>query len=60
MTSMAIATLVFAVIIGPSEIQPALYPQFLLSVRICFAVSAVLCLVGILFSVYRGRLRPPP
>lgn len=58
MTSMAIATLVFAVVIGPSEIVPALYPRFLASARICFSISAGLCFVGIFFSIYRGRLRP--
>jgi EmrB/QacA subfamily drug resistance transporter len=59
MTSMAIATLVFALVIGPSEILPPLYPQFLASMRICFGVSAVLCFSGIFFSACRGRLRPP-
>lgn len=58
MTSMAIATLVFAVVIGPSEIQPHLYPRFLESAQICFSISAVLCVTGIFFSAYRGRLRP--
>ncbi len=60
MTSMAMATLVFALIIGPREIVPALYPRFLTSVRICFIISACLCLSGIFFSVYRGRLRHVP
>jgi hypothetical protein len=57
MTSMAMATLVFALVIGPREIEPALYPQFLTSVRMCFILSSCLCLAGIFFSVYRGRLR---
>jgi MFS family permease len=60
MTSMAMATLVFALVIGHREIEPALYPQFLKSVRICFILSACLCLPGIFFSVYRGRLRHAP
>ena len=60
MTGMAMATLVFALIIGPREIVPALYPHFLTSVRICFIISACLCLPGIFFSVYRGRLRHVP
>jgi EmrB/QacA subfamily drug resistance transporter len=60
MTSMAIATLVFALVIGPREIEPILYPQFLSSVRICFILSSCLCLSGIFFSVYRGRLRHAP
>lgn len=59
MTSMAIATLVFAIVIGPNKILPPVYPQFLASVRICFVISAGLCFGGIFFSVYRGRLRPP-
>ena len=60
MTSMAMATLIFALIIGPREIVPALYPHFLTSVRICFILSSCLCLSGIFFSVYRGRLRHAP
>ena len=57
MTSMAMVMLVFALVIGPREIEPALYPQFLKSVRICFILSSCPCLSGIFFSVYRGRLR---
>jgi len=60
MTSMAMATLVFALVIGPREIEPALYPRFLTSVRISFILSACLCLSGIFFSAYRGRLRHVP
>lgn len=60
MASMAMATLVFALIIGPREIVPALYPLFLTSVRICFIISSCLCLSGIFFSAYRGRLRHVP
>ncbi|MBV5317401.1 MAG: MFS transporter [Desulfobulbaceae bacterium] len=57
MVSMAIATVVLALLVGRQAIGPANYPQFLLSVRTIFAISALLCAVGVYFSMFRGRLR---
>ena len=57
MTSMAVATLTFALIIGRAQITPAVFPLFLKSVKICFAVFTLLCAGGIFFSLSRGRLR---
>ena len=57
MASMALATLVFAVFIGRVEIGPQNLPVFIRCVRICFAVSCLLCLLGIFFSAGRGSLR---
>jgi EmrB/QacA subfamily drug resistance transporter len=55
MTSMAIAMVVFSVFIGREEITPANYGLFLISIRVCFTISSILCVVGIFFSFFRGR-----
>ena len=56
MVSMAIAMVVFSVFIGREPISPANYGQFLKSVQVSFLIFAVLCLVGIFFSLMRGEL----
>ncbi|MBU2552328.1 MAG: MFS transporter [Proteobacteria bacterium] len=56
MTSMGIATLIFALVIGPFAITPDRYPQFLESVRIAFMIFSLLCLFGVAASMIRGRL----
>jgi EmrB/QacA subfamily drug resistance transporter len=57
MVSMAIAMVVFSVFIGREPISPANYGEFLSSVRVSFLIFAILCTVGILFSLLRGELR---
>jgi len=57
MVSMAIAMVMFAVIIGHVEIVPQNYPQFLRCVNLSFSIFVVLCIVGIFFSLFRGELR---
>lgn len=57
MTSMAMATVLLAIFLGHEPIHPGNFPQFIKSVRFCFQISAVLCGVGILFSLFRGNLR---
>lgn len=56
MLSMGIAMLFFAIIIGPVEITPAYYPQFLASMHAVFIFFAVFCVVGIFFSLVRGKM----
>ena len=56
MASMAVATVLFAVTIGPAEIKPPIYPALVRSMQICLAVFTLLCLIGAVFSAYRGRL----
>ena len=58
MLSMGIVTLIFALFIGRAQITPEYYPMLLNSTKIMFAVSTCLCICGIFFSLYRGRLRP--
>jgi EmrB/QacA subfamily drug resistance transporter len=57
MFSMAIVTVIFAVYIGRTRIQPENYTLFLNGMKICFAIFCVLCAVGVLFSLFRGKMR---
>jgi EmrB/QacA subfamily drug resistance transporter len=57
MVSMALVTVVFAVMIGKTAISPANYGQFLSSMHLCLVIFAVLCGIGIVFSLYRGTMR---
>ena len=57
MLSMGIATVIFALHIGDARITPEQYPQLLTSVRTAFTLFAILCFVGILASLARGKMR---
>lgn len=57
MMSMATATVVLALLVGREAIEPHNYDRFLLSVRTAFTISALLCMAGVFFSLFRGRLR---
>lgn len=57
MFSMAIITLIFALIMGPVQITPEHFPMLEKSIKSCFLISAGLCTVGIYFSLSRGNLR---
>jgi hypothetical protein len=57
MVSMAIAMVLFAILIGREEIAPANYDQFLKSVNISFAIFMLMCVVGVFFSLFRGEMR---
>ncbi|MEN6611467.1 MAG: MFS transporter [Methanoregulaceae archaeon] len=56
MLSMGVAMLLFAIIIGPVEITPDYYPQFMTSLHIGFILFAVFCIAGIFFSLVRGKM----
>ena len=58
MVSMGIVTLVFALFIGRARITPQYYPMLINSIKVVFMVSFCLCVCGIFFSLYRGRMRP--
>jgi EmrB/QacA subfamily drug resistance transporter len=55
--SMGIATLIFAIHIGHSQITPEYYPAFLASMKTAFIFSAVVCVLGIFASLSRGNVR---
>jgi MFS family permease len=57
MISMALVTVVFALMIGKTAISPDNYNQFLTSMHLCLVIFSVLCFVGIAFSLYRGTMR---
>jgi MFS family permease len=57
MMSMAMATIVFALLLGDQQIVPQTFPAFMESVKICFSAFAAICFVGIFFSLFRGDLR---
>ncbi len=56
MFSLAIATTVFAVVIGPVEITPLYHPEFIISVKTGFLIFAALCFAGIFASIVRGKV----
>jgi EmrB/QacA subfamily drug resistance transporter len=61
MFSMGMAMMIFAILIGKVAITPALYPQFLNSVKTALAINATLCFMGIFLSLARGQVpRPGP
>jgi MFS family permease len=60
MLSMGIATVIFSVFIGKVQITPEYYPMLMKSVKVGFMTFALLCVVGIFFSLSRGQLRPKP
>jgi MFS family permease len=55
MFSMGVAMMLFAIFIGPIEITPEYYPQFITSLHYAFVIFAVLCLIGIAASLMRGK-----
>jgi len=55
--SMAIAMVVFAIVIGRVEITPEYYANFLSAVKISFIIFSVLAFIGIFASYYRGNIR---
>jgi EmrB/QacA subfamily drug resistance transporter len=55
MMSAGITMMIFALIMGRTEIGPEVFPQFLRSVRIAFSLYAVLCFAGVFASLARGR-----
>ncbi|WFN34017.1 MFS transporter [Methanogenium sp. S4BF] len=57
MLSMAIAMMIFSIVIGGVEFGPAVTGELLLAVQVCFAICAGLCGAGIWFSAARGNLR---
>ncbi len=57
MASMAIVMVMFAVIIGHKAISPENYQQFIKCVNLSFSIFVVMCIVGVFFSLFRGKLR---
>ncbi len=58
MFSMAMATVVLALIVGRQAIVPENHDLFLRSIHTVFVLSAFFCLMGVYFSWFRGALLP--
>jgi EmrB/QacA subfamily drug resistance transporter len=56
MLSMGIASVMFALYIGPMTISPELHPVFLNCINASFGVFGCTCAVGILASLARGKI----
>ncbi len=56
LTSMALVTMVFALMIGAVEIDSSNYPQLESAIRIVFLISALFCIPGLFFSLNRGQI----
>ncbi len=59
MLSMGIAMLVLSIHIGRTAVTAAVYPLFLQSLRLSFAIFAALCFVGVFASLARGKRELP-
>ncbi|MDD1729409.1 MAG: MFS transporter [Methanospirillum sp.] len=59
MLSMGFATMLFAIYIGPVQITPAYYPQFIAALHFGFLFFTLLCITGIIFSLIRGTMEIP-
>ncbi len=55
MLSMGAVLVVFAVIMGSTTVTPAIFPEFLTSVRLIFLAFAVLSGFGVILSLRRNR-----
>jgi EmrB/QacA subfamily drug resistance transporter len=58
MLSMGIAMMIFAIVIGPVEITPEYYSQFILSLHYAFILFTAFCIIGIFTSLVRGKRKP--
>ncbi|GBC59394.1 MFS transporter [Desulfonema ishimotonii] len=56
MFSMAVATVIFSILIGDAPITPSTYDLFLKSLNLAFKVFSTLCVIGIYFSSARGTM----
>lgn len=56
MASLGIATLIFTLIMGHAEISSSQLGLLMTSIKVSFAIFAILCTVGVGFSVARGNL----
>ena len=58
--SIAVATLIMALVVGRHDIQTADYPALLPAVRLTFAILTVLCAAGVATSLVRGKMPAHP
>jgi EmrB/QacA subfamily drug resistance transporter len=56
-TSMTVATLLFSLFFGSAQVPDIPVPIFVKTISISFSVFAAICVVGVVFSYYRGNVR---
>ncbi len=56
MTSMAIITVIFSIVIGSVQITPSVIPDLINSIQLLFMVFSILCFIGMFASVVRGKV----
>ncbi|MGR8947834.1 MAG: MFS transporter [Gammaproteobacteria bacterium] len=56
MTSMAVVSMVFTLILGPVQITSDTYDDLASAIQISFIAFALMCVVGVYFSYSRGRV----
>ena len=57
MLSVGVTMLIFSVIMGHTEISGSQAPQLMSSIQVAFVIFAVMCAIGVVFSLARGNLR---
>lgn len=55
--SMGVIMMIFSILIGKAQINPALYPLFLKSAKIALTIMGTLCFLGIFSSLAGGKMR---
>ncbi|WP_292519048.1 MFS transporter [Methanoculleus sp.] len=56
MLSMGAVLVIFAVIMGATVVTPAIFPEFLLSMRLIFLAFAILSVFGVFLSLRRNKI----
>jgi len=59
LASIAIAMMIFSLILGRVPVTPEVYPLFMASVTAIFFVLLILCIIGVAASYARGSIRAP-
>jgi EmrB/QacA subfamily drug resistance transporter len=57
MASMVVVTIVFSLLLGGMEISAGTQDRLVASLRIVFFISTIFCVIGVFFSMMRGKLR---
>jgi len=57
MLSLAIVTVIFALLIGTTRIGPEVQASFMASLHVTFTIFTILCTFGVFASLARGRVR---
>lgn len=56
LSSMVVVSIIFTIVIGPTQISPETYPELATALRYCFSVAALACLPAYYYSINRGQI----